>query len=243
MYQETMNYSIDNQEFVGELRAPNNQKDKHPAILIAHAWMGRDHFAIEKAEALAELGYVAFAADLYGNGQVVKTSEEAAKLMMPLFLDRALLQKRIRAAYDVLSKHRLVDSHLIGGIGFCFGGLTIIELLRSGANVKGVVSFHATFGDQKGSRRAKTVPIQQGIKGSLLALHGYDDPLVSSEDLVLVQKEWTEAKIDWQLHIYGHTSHAFTNPQANDHQNGLIFQPKSSERAWLAMRNFFEEIL
>lgn len=237
MFRENITYQIDGRRYRGFLTSPDDKK-RRPAILIAHAWRGQDEFARKKAEALAELGYVGFASDLYGEGRVAETDEDCLALMTPLFQDRALLQKRVVAAFNTVKQHRLVDTDKIGGIGFCFGGLTIIELLRSGVDVKGVVSFHGVLGHQN----AKTVPISDHIKGSLLILHGYDDPLVTPNDISEMQQEMTKAKVDWQMNIYGHTSHAFTNPIAQDKAKGLLYNPVAEKRSWLAMRNFFEEI-
>lgn len=237
-----VDYSYKNKNFRGYLALPKKPKDKTPAIVIAHAWMGLDEFAKNKAKELSELGYIAFVADLYGDGIVVDNDEAASKLMLPLFQNRSELQGRISAAYDTLKKVQGVDSNKIGGIGFCFGGLTIIELLRSGAPVKGVVSFHGVLGNKMGNHPAQTVPIANNIKGSLLILHGHDDPLVSQEDILSIQKEMTKAKVDWQMNIYGHTAHAFTNPEAHNVSHGLIYQPQTKERTWLAMKQFFDEV-
>lgn len=244
MEKNMVSYQIEGKTFKGYWAFPAS-KDKttqrRPAILIAHAWMGQDQFVRHKADALAELGYVAFAADVYGEGKTASNTEEAKQLMVPLFEDRALLQKRICAAYEVVRQHPAVDPAKIGAIGFCFGGLTVIELLRSGIDVKGVVSFHGVLGNKMGNIQAKTVPIAKSIKGSLLILHGYEDPLVSPQDISNMQKELSDAKVDWQMNIYSHTSHAFTNPEAHDKENGLVFQALSSERAWWAMIHFFSE--
>jgi dienelactone hydrolase len=213
-----------------------------PAVIVAHTWMGQDDFVREKAEALAELGYAGFAADLYGNGTVAATIEEATALMVPLFVDRKLLQERIGAAYEAIRRHPKVDADQIGAIGFCFGGLTVIELLRSGKALNGVVSFHGVLGNQLRDVKANTVPIASSVKGSLLILHGHDDPLVSRRDIKDLEEECEKADIDWQFHAYGHTMHAFTNPEAQDSANGMVFNPKSSARAWQAMRNFFQEL-
>lgn len=238
MKQETFSYKIDDQNYKGYL-STNDPSKKRPAIIVAHAWMGQDAFARNKADELAKLGYVGFAADIYGNGVEVDNAKDASALMNPLFQDRALLQKRMKGAYETIKNHPSVDSSKIGGIGFCFGGLAIIELFRSGVDLKGVTSFHAVLG----SKGAKTVPIAKNINGSLLMLHGYNDPLVSTDDLLSTQKEFDDARVDWQMHIYGHTSHAFTNPQAHDMAQGLIYNEKSSDRAWQAMTNFFQKIL
>lgn len=244
MEHEKISYQIDNKSFRGYWVFPTTQEpsiQQRPAIILAHAWMGQDQFVRHKADALAELGYIAFAADLYGEGKTATNAEEAQKLMLPLFEDRTLLQKRIRAAYDVVRQHSAVDPSKIGCIGFCFGGLTAIELLRSGADVKGVVSFHGVLGNKIGPIQAKTIPIAKIITGSLLILHGFEDPLVSQQDILNMQHELSNAKVDWQMNIYSHTSHAFTNPEMHDVENGLIYQPRSSERAWWAMIHFFSE--
>lgn len=244
MHHEKMTYQIDGKPYHGFWVFPSGEDAKvqrRPAIIVAHAWMGQDQFARRKAEELAQLGYIAFAADMYGDGKHVSRPEEAKQLMIPLFQDRALLQKRICAAFDVVRQHPSVDSSHIGAIGFCFGGLTVIELLRSGAPIKGVVSFHGVLGNSIESIHAKTVPVAKSIKGSLLLLHGHEDPLVSLDDILALQKELSEAKIDWQMNIYSHTSHAFTNPEMHDHEHGLVFQSLSSDRAWWAMLHFFSE--
>jgi dienelactone hydrolase len=243
MHTEIIAYPSSTKNFLGFAAYDNEINTRRPAVIVAHAYKGLDDFAKEKALALAEFGYFAFAADLYGNGKTVVSKEEAAAMMTPLFLDRALLQERILAAYETVRKHPLVDDKRIVAIGFCFGGITVIELLRSGADVKGVVSFHALLGDTRDGKKAKTVPIAKNIKGSLLALHGHLDPLVSPQDIQNFQKEFTEAKVDWQMNIYGQAAHAYTNPQANDIKTGFIYNPEATMRSWQAMRNFFDEVL
>lgn len=235
---EYINYSSDDTECRGFLAYNDKINDKKPCILVAHAWNGQNELTRTKAKQLAELGYVGLAVDLYGNGKEAKDDKESAQLMQPLFQNRRLLQNRIKAGFTLATTLPMVDSTKIGGIGFCFGGLAIIELLRSGADVKGVTSFHAVLGNEG----ADTVPIAKGIQGSLLILHGYDDPLVSTDDILRTQKEMNDAKVDWQMNIYGHTSHGFTNPELNDPKSGLVFNPKSSERSWTAMTLFFDEI-
>lgn len=241
MHTKTVTYFSGETEFNGYLAFDAEIKTPRPGILIAPAWRGLDEFAKKKAAELAQLGYVALAADVYGKGTTVTTNEEAAKLMSPLFVDRALLQQRIASGFQLLKAHPLVDPKRIGGIGFCFGGLAILELFRSGEEVRAVVTFHALLGTHLGELQATSTPLAKGIKGSILLLHGHDDPLVSKEDVAAVQKELTNANIDWQMNIYGNTSHAFTNPEAHDTQMGLIYNSKADKRSWKAMRQFFDE--
>jgi dienelactone hydrolase len=213
-----------------------------PGIVIAHAWRGLDDFTRQKARELAALGYVVLAADLYGEGLTADNDTEAGQLMLPLFLDRALLRQRIQAALDALQKVAVCDHTRLGAIGFCFGGLTVIELVRSGAPIRGAVSFHGVLRTAMGNQHATLAPLARHIPSALLVLQGHDDPLVSAEDIAALQNEMTTAHVDWQIHTYGHTSHAFTNPEANDTVHGLVYNKQSARRSWRSMQNFFEEI-
>ncbi|MFA6916586.1 MAG: dienelactone hydrolase family protein [Parachlamydiales bacterium] len=241
MLEETLTYYVRDTACKGFLAYDNTIEEQRPGIIIAPAWRGLDDFAKGKARELARLGYAVLAADIYGNGTKAHNDEEAAKLMTPLFLDRKLLQERIQGAYRALLQCPACSED-IGAIGFCFGGLTVIELLRSGTPVKGVVSFHGVLGNTFYGETAHTVPIASKIIGSILLLHGHDDPLVSKDDITSLQNELTSAKVDWQMHIYGNTSHAFTNPNANDTAHGLVYNQKAALRSWKSMQNFFKEV-
>lgn len=207
-----------------------------PAVMISHAWRGRDDFVCNKARALAELGYVAFALDMYGKGVLGSNLEENARLMQPFMDDRSLLQRRMTLALDRVRDLEQVDAERIAAIGFCFGGLCVLDLARTGEDLCGVVSFHGLLtppGNTHGNR----------IKAKVLMLHGHDDPLVPSDDVRAVQDEMTKAGADWQFHSYGHTMHAFTNPIANDPDFGTVYQADADRRSWQSMKNFLEEVL
>lgn len=241
MHTVTIPYFHGETKCLGFMAYDDRVKVKRPAVLVSPAWRGQDDFARQKAIQLAELGYVGFAVDLYGNGTSV-TDNEAAEYMVPLFLDRALLQARIGAAFACASQLPQVDPAKMGAIGFCFGGLTVYELLRSGIDLKGVVSFHGVFANERDGKQAKTVPISPKAKGSLLILQGEQDPLVTPVDLQNVQQEMTKAGIDWQIHLYGNTMHAFTNPLANNPKNGAMYSERATLRAWRSMQNFFGDL-
>lgn len=242
MHEEKVAYNAGKTTCSGYMVYDSSIEGKRPAVLLTHAWMGQDDFVRQKAWDLAKLGYVGFAADIYGNGARASNPQEAEALMTPLFLDRSLLRERVVSAYEAMRQQSIVDNDRLGAIGFCFGGLTAIELLRSGAKLRGVVSFHALLGNTRGNKMAATAPIAEHVFGSLLVLHGKEDPLVSQEDIERFQAEMTAAKVDWQMHFYSHTVHAFTNPAASDYPEGLAFNEKASFRAWQSMRNFFGEV-
>ncbi|MCX6990571.1 MAG: dienelactone hydrolase family protein [Chlamydiae bacterium] len=207
---------------------------KKPAICIFHAWAGRDAFVEQKAERLAELGYVGCALDLYGKGILGNGYEENKALMQPFMEDRTLLQKRVLAGFNMVKSLPFVDGQKIGAIGFCFGGLAALDLARSGADVKGVVSFHGLLRAPEG--------LKSHCKSKVLALHGHDDPMVRPEEVAHFQKEMTEANVDWQIHIYGGTMHAFTNPKVNNPQVGTVYSADADRRSFIAMSNFFSEV-
>lgn len=242
MHTEVITYNLGKLSFKGFLAKGKESSHKRPAILIAHAWRGLDHFAKNVAENLAKQGYIAFAADNYGDGTTAQTDARASELMMPLFQDRQELKSRMVAAYETLRSLPDVDPEKIAVIGFCFGGLAAIELFRSGTPVKGAVAFHAVLSNSMGGKKAHTVPIASGIEGSILVLHGNDDPMVSQDDIQHFTKELTKANVDWEMNIYGHTVHAFTNPEVHDVQSGLAFNTKANARSWQAAERFFTEI-
>ena len=208
---------------------------RRPSVLINHTWVGRDDFVAEKAVKLAELGYVGFAVDMYGKGVLGSSTEENAKLMQPFMDNRQMLQKRMHAALYAVKLLPWVDDRKIAAIGFCFGGLCSLDLARTGADLKGVVSFHGLLSAPGNTQN-------NAIKAKILALHGHDDPMVPVEQVIAFEQEMTKAGADWQLHTYGHTMHAFTNPVANNPDFGTVYQPDADRRSWLAMENFLTEV-
>lgn len=206
-----------------------------PAVLISHAWGGRDAFVEDKARQLAWQGYAAFALDMYGKGKRGETTEQCQALMMPLVEDRKLLARRIGAGLEALRAQPQVDARRVAAMGFCFGGLCVLDLARSGADVRGVVSFH-------GLLKPNGLPAAP-VRAKVLILHGYDDPMAPPEDVLAVAREFTAAGADWQLHAYGNTLHAFTNPQANDRANGMAYDLAADRRSWGALLQFLGEVL
>jgi dienelactone hydrolase len=161
--------------------------------------------------------------------------------MTPLFINRKLLQERMHAGLEAVLELPIVQKNKVAAIGFCFGGLAAIELFRSGAPIVRTVSFHAVLGKTIGQITAQTVALADKIPGALLMLHGHDDPLVTKDDIDAIEKEFSDANVDWQMHIYGNTKHAFTVVGANDPSMGLEYNSNADMRSWTAMKNFFKE--
>ena len=232
MKTETVNYQAADIELKGYLAYPD--EEKAPLVLIAHTWAGKDDFVHERAEDLTALGYVGFAVDMYGNGKVGSSTEENQSLMEPLLSDRDVLKDRITSALHFGKSLPGVDPNKVAAIGYCLGGLVVLDLARTGENFQGVVSFHGLL---MGSDIS-----EKGIQAKILVLHGERDPMVPLDMVDAFQKEMTEAGADWQLHSYGGTYHAFTKPDANDPNLGTQYNKSASERSWKSMQNFFEEI-
>ncbi len=242
MEKQQINYKVGNTECKGALFFEKSNSEKRPGLVVAHAWRGLEDYARSKAEELAKLGYVVLAADLYGNGQIGNTDDEANELMMPLFINRKLLRERIVGALNALKQNPLVDAQKVGAVGFCFGGLTVLELFKSGIEVNGVVIFHGVFAEVRSGQKAILEPTSNKIKGSILALQGNDDPFVSQEDLDKFRTELSKLKVDWQLHLFGNVVHGYTNPVLKDKEKGLVSDPLATKRSWQLMTNFFEEV-
>jgi dienelactone hydrolase len=206
-----------------------------PCVLIAPDWEGRNGAACNKAKQLASLGYVGFALDMYGDAKLGADKEERRALMSPLMQDRQIIVTRMNAAINLLTQLPQVNKDKIAAIGYCFGGLCALDLARSGADIKAVISFHGVL-------FASEDATDTHFRAKVLVLHGYDDPLVQPEQVNQFAIEMTARRVDWQLHMYGLTAHAFTNPQANDDEMGLHYNKVADRRSWTAAQLFLNEI-
>lgn len=216
---------------------PGISQEKRPLILIAHDWSGRRQFATDTADYIAGLGYVGFAVDMYGKGVFGEDGnvELNSSLMNPLANDRVTLRRRMLAALKVGVELPQVDSTKVAAMGFCFGGMCVLELARAGASVRGVVSIHGIL--------AAGDLANEEIKAKVLCLHGHDDPMVPPQQVLAFETEMTAGNVDWQLHAYGQTLHAFTNPMANNPKFGAQYSDRAKKRAYSNLELFFNEVL
>ena len=232
MKTEEVNYLVQDKQFKAFVAYPEQQNS--PLVLIVHTWAGRDEFVQNKAIELAQEGFVAMAVDMYGDAKVGASTEENQSMMAPLIEDREKLKSVITAAVETGKQLKGVDTSKIAAIGYCFGGLVVLDLARSGIDINGVVSFHGLL---MGSDIS-----DKGIQAKVLVLHGERDPMVPLSRIDEFQQEMTEAQADWQLHSYGNAYHAFTNPDANDPDFGTQYNQNADKRSWQSMMNFFSEI-
>lgn len=233
---ETVEYKQGDVVLQGYLSYDASITGKRPAVLVVHDWFGVSENTKMRAEQLAALGYVALTADIYGKGVRPANGQEAGAQAGKYYKDRGLLRARARAGLDFLSARPEADPARLGVIGYCFGGATALELARSGAPVKGTVTFH-------GGLSTPTPADAKNITGKVLVLHGADDPNVKQEDVTAFMKEMRDAGVDWQLVQYSGAVHSFTDKRAgNDNSKGAAYNEKADKRSWKAMKDFFEEI-
>ncbi|MCM2277401.1 MAG: dienelactone hydrolase family protein [Oligoflexia bacterium] len=220
----------------GYLAYDDARPGKSPGIVIIHEWMGLNEYAEGRARQLAELGYVAFAADIYGKGVRPKDAKEAAELAGRYKSDRRLLRARARAALDILRAHPRVEPRKLVAMGYCFGGTTALELARSGAPLVGTVSFHGNLDTPEPTDA-------NSIRGRVLVLHGGDDPFVPAAQVTAFQQEMREAGVDWEMVTYGGAVHSFTVPTAgNDPKRGAAYNERADRRSFEALKRFLSEI-
>jgi len=220
----------------GFLAYDDAQTGKRPGVLVVHEAFGLGQHAMDRARMIAELGYVGFAADLFGDRRQVGPAE-LMDVIGSLAGDPPTLRKRAKAALSTLAAQPQVDSSKLFGIGFCFGGTTVLELARDGCNLLGVVGFHSGLETK--------APAQPGaVKASVLALIGADDPLVPPQQRLGFEEEMRKAGADWQMVLYGNTLHSFTNPAADGSvMPAVMYDAKADKRSWRVMKDFFEERL
>jgi dienelactone hydrolase len=217
----------------GELAWDDARPEPRPGILVVHEGSGINDHPKRRAALLAELGYVALACDMYGEGQHVSDPKRRHGLMAELREDPSKLRGRALAGLAALSSQSRVDSAKLGAIGFCFGGMTVLELARSGAPLAGVVSFHGLLDTQR--------PAEPGsIQARVLVLHGAADPFAPIAKVNAFIEEMEHAEANWQIDIYGGAQHAFTRPDAAElGLAGVAYHAEADRRSWRAMQSFF----
>ena len=227
-------YDIDGKTFTGYLADGSNGR-KVPGILVAYEAGGMTEHPKARARMLAEAGYVAFAMDLFG--EAVRDMAHAMSFVSSLSADLPTFRKRANAALDLLKAQPNVDPGRTGAIGFCFGGTTVLELARSGADVGCVVGFHSGL--------ATTAPQDaKNIKAKVLVMIGDRDPIIPVEQRDAFVKEMREGGADWQMIVYGRAGHSFTNPDVDAlGVAGFKYDQSTDKRAWKAMHDLFDEVL
>jgi len=233
----TVSYEHNGVELEGYLAYDDSYDGKRPGVMIVHQWLGLGSYEKRRARKLARLGYVAFAADVYGSDTRPETTHQASLASSTFRKNRNLYRRRLQQSLDVLHSMDRVNSEYLAAIGYCFGGTGVLELARSGADVEAVVSFH-------GGLTNPNPGDANNIQAVVQVHHGARDPHVTQDHLVSFWNEMKKAEADWDVRIYSNTYHSFTEKRAGDDpSNGSAYNARADRISWNAMKRLFEREL
>jgi dienelactone hydrolase len=237
MHSEVLKYEANGLNLESVLYYDETKTGKRPAVLVFPEGFGLSEHSKEKAQRLAELGYVTLANDLYGEGKNVNTLDEVMAFVGPLVKDPRRIRAYAEAGLKALLARPEVDSSRIAAIGYCVGGTVALELARGGADVKGVAGFHSGLGTERPGDA-------KDIKGKVLVCIGADDPMNGPDLRQTFNEEMTAGKVDWQMHLYGGVVHSFTNKEAatRGHPDVMRYSASADRRSFQSLVNFLEEI-
>lgn len=234
LHTEVVEYQDGDVKLKGYLAYDDSIEGPRPAVLVAPEWWGLNDYTRGRAEMLAELGYVAFAVDMYGDGKTTDDPKQAEAWMKAITADAGAWQNRAKAGFAALKKQQDVDPEQLAAIGYCFGGSTVMQLAYAGADLAGVASFHGSL---------PPAPAGVKLKPSVLIAHGDADPMVPPERVKAFTDALNAAGADWQLLSYSGAQHAFTNPAADDYKiPGVKYDEKADARSWDALQLFLGEV-
>jgi dienelactone hydrolase len=236
---KVVEYTSNNVALKGYIAYDNTLKQKRPAVIVVHEWWGVTDYPKKRAEMLASLGYIAFAVDMYGSGKVANNPADAQKFASESMKDFSLLKAKFVAAIKLLKKNKHVDSTRIAAIGYCYGGGVVLNMARTGIDLKGVVSFHGSL--------ATTTPAKNGIvKAKVLICNGGTDKFISESDIKNFKQEMKAAGVDFKFLSYKGGLHSFTNPAATElgkkFNMPIAYNESGDKRSWKEMRRFLKAI-
>jgi dienelactone hydrolase len=231
-------YKIGDVEFQSTLVYDDSSKTPRPGLVMAPNWFGANEASIEKAKTIAGKDYVILLADVYGKDVRPKNADEAGAAVKKMYADRSVLRTRINRVLDALrasaAQGAPLDGKHFGAVGFCFGGATVLDLGRSGADVAGIVTFH-------GNLATDDAKLAKNIKGKVLTLNGADDSYVPADQIAGFEKEMKDAGVDYQFVNLSGAVHCFAEPDQNS-PPGCVYHERSAKRAYKYMHDFFDEV-
>jgi dienelactone hydrolase len=229
-------YRADGARLVGYLAVDDSKSGKRPGVLVAHEGFGLNENAKNFARRLAELGYVAFALDYHGDGKPLTDINLAMKRIQGWIADPTGSLARGRAGLEILVGQKETDPTRLAGIGYCFGGTLVLDMARSGEDLKAVVGFHSGLATGRPAAPGR-------VKSKVLVQIGVDDPVIPPEQRLAFEKEMTAAGVDWRMILYSGAGHSFTNPDSNRFgRPGFAYHEPSDRRSWRAMIDAFDEV-
>lgn len=237
---QDIDYQVDGVHFTGYLAYDSSITIKRPGVLVVHEWWGHNEYARKRAEMLAEMGYVALAVDMYGDGKIADHPDDAGKFMKEVTSNMQQAEKRFLAARKLLNEHMYTDVNKNAAIGYCFGGGIVLHMARVGTDLNGVVSFHGSLGTQSPAE-------PEVVKARILVLHGADDPFIPTEQVDSFKEEMQNAGALYEFVAYPNVRHSFTNPQADEFGQkfnlpALQYNREADEDSWNRMQMFLEAV-
>ena len=234
-----VNYSADGLNLKGYLAYDDAQTSKRPGVLVVHEWWGQNEYIRKRARMLAELGYVALALDMYGEGKQATHPEDASKFSSAVMKNLDVAEQRFDAGLKLLKQQPQTDQQHIAAIGYCFGGGVVLAMARRGVDLDGVASFHGSLGAGAPAAPGK-------VKAKILVLNGADDPFVKPEQIAAFKEEMTAAGADFEFVNYPGAKHSFTNPAATENgkkfQLPLEYNAQADKESWQKLQSFFQQI-
>jgi dienelactone hydrolase len=238
IHEEKVTYTSDGKTFQGFVAYDQNVKEKRPAIIVVPEWWGLNDYARMRAKQLAELGYIAMAIDVYGNGKTAANPKEAQELTAPFYKDPGLGKTRLNAALKKLKGFPQADASKTAAIGYCFGGFVVLNAAKLGEDLDGVVSFHGGL--------AGVAPDKKLLKARILVCHGGSDQFVSKKDLEMFKHQMDSIGADYTVKVYPNATHAFTNPEATTlgkkFNMPIEYNAKADKESWNDMKEFFRKV-
>ena len=232
-----INYSIDSNDFKGYIAWDDSLREVKPGVLIFPEWWGLNNYIKKRTEEVAELGYLAFGVDMYGEGKTVDNPNDAGSLMNAVLEDKQIIKARLESAYNFLKENALSDSDRIGAIGYCFGGALVLNMARMGMDLRAVVSFH-------GALDSFFSPLPGDVKAKVLVCHGEADELISEEAVEQFKLEMDTAEADYEIISYQGALHGFSNPAADElgrkFNIPLAYNENADRNSWKSMKDLFE---
>ena len=235
---EAVTYESGGLTMKGYMAYDDAKTAKRPGVLVVHEWWGHNDYARKRARMLAELGYVALAVDMYGDGKTAEHPQDAGKFAAEVRQNMPVATLRFKAAMQLLKDHPMVDRDHIAAIGYCFGGGVVLQMARLGLDLDAVVSFH-------GSLATDSPAVPGMVKARILVCDGADDKMVTPQQIQAFHREMKRAGVDYKFASYPGAKHSFTNPDADTYAEKfgipVAYNAEADRRSWQAMQDFLEE--
>lgn len=236
---QQVQYEVDGVKLTGFVAYDDAKKGSRPGVLVVHEWWGHNNYARKRATQLAEMGYVGFALDMYGDGKLASHPQDASKFMNEVIKDMPTAKKRFMAAKKLLEDHQHTDKTKTAAIGYCFGGAVVLTMARMGVDLDGVASFHGSLATPSPAKKGK-------VTAKVLVLHGAADPFIKPEHVTDFKKEMKDAAVDMKFIAYEGAVHAFTNPEATatgkKFKLPLAYDKKADRESWKELTAFLNKI-